>query len=740
MFNKRYDKRFDFNRDGELSRRERNIRRKIFEEVKRVENKQREEQELREKYRWRDFCEDGSDYDIDPEDYEDESDYEEALEEAKYAWREHCEDGSRYYISPHYYETEIEYYKALKEAKKERYGWRENCEDGSEYDIDPEDYEGEYEYNEALEEAKKERYGWRENCEDGSEYDIYPEDYETEDEYYEALEEAEEEKYSWREYCEDGSDIGIYPEYYETEEEYEDALYEARQEEEEKLFYFVEKVKKTDDKDATNDDDEINEKEYVDDSDIGVSVEEENHNSFDKTSQVKEIKEEDYANKRRYEAAKELEDIRNSYYSSEYKKEIMEKCNFILEQADNVIAANYFTHNNGFLYSAAVRENIELDITLPGEETKPQYEAYEIIDKIARKDVSKAIDVWKWLVDNFIPYKQYDANVTKAVVYNILRRVVYKEDEIKEELVRRFNTDKKFMNTVVKFSEDSYWDLSGVVYKALEMEHYELAKLMYKSRLEIGNWREHIRFTEELIDQIDYDEGFAQGEYIYVELLPIAKEIGDDMVKEEAEKWEENMMDDLCDACPNDSVYAYLGKNSWRKNVPDGKKYGIHPLDYENEEDYLEDIEYEKNGWKKKYRSGAYAKIGINIDDFDREEEYLKELQRKRESYVNNKKQRENEYHENIKRQVEEKAINRKERFGRDDIYIFVGVVYEDSNRVYNYLTEDESIDIGDIVAVPVGYANEEKKAKVVSVGKYERIAAPYSPDKCKYVLRKIEM
>ena len=40
-------------------------------------------QEDEDKYEWRDYCEDGSDYDIYPEDYETEEEYMEALQEAK---------------------------------------------------------------------------------------------------------------------------------------------------------------------------------------------------------------------------------------------------------------------------------------------------------------------------------------------------------------------------------------------------------------------------------------------------------------------------------------------------------------------------------------------------------------------------------------------------------------------------------------------------------------------------------
>ena len=103
------------------------------------------------------------------------------------SWRDTCEDGYEYGLDPQDYDEEEEYLDALNEAK---YGQRDFCDDeGYEYDIDPEDYETEDEYNAAVREAK---YGWRDTCDDGSDYGINPEDYETEDEYLEALAEADE--------------------------------------------------------------------------------------------------------------------------------------------------------------------------------------------------------------------------------------------------------------------------------------------------------------------------------------------------------------------------------------------------------------------------------------------------------------------------------------------------------------------------------------------------------------------
>lgn len=69
--------------------------------------------------------------------------------------------------------------------------------------------------------------------------------------------------------------------------------------------------------------------------------------------------------------------------------------------------------------------------------------------------------------------------------------------------------------------------------------------------------------------------------------------------------------------------------------------------------------------------------------------------------------------------------------------YIYCGVMYKDNNFTYHYMTDDESIKIGDTVIVPVGVTNEEAIATVVSVGKYLRVAVPYPVEKTKKIIRK---
>ncbi len=220
---------------------------------------------------WRIFCDDGSEYGLDPEDYDTEEEYEEALAEAKVAWREDCEDGREYGIVPEDYETEEEYEEALEDAK---YEWRNTCEDGFEYGIDAEAYESEEEYIEALEEAKsetknamhgleeyrfeaveekditipvtlqvtigtssrenarvpmdsrkKEQYKWRRNYIGKESYGLNLYEYETEIEYRKALEGEKEKAYQLAltdkniyRYCAVIFENGRYPYHYRTED------------------------------------------------------------------------------------------------------------------------------------------------------------------------------------------------------------------------------------------------------------------------------------------------------------------------------------------------------------------------------------------------------------------------------------------------------------------------------------------------------------------------------------------
>lgn len=72
--------------------------------------------------------------------------------------------------------------------------------------------------------------------------------------------------------------------------------------------------------------------------------------------------------------------------------------------------------------------------------------------------------------------------------------------------------------------------------------------------------------------------------------------------------------------------------------------------------------------------------------------------------------------------------------------YIYCGVKFEDKNCIYSYITNDESIRIGDTVIVPTGPYNYADIATVYSIDRYTEVDAPYPPRKCKRIIKKYDL
>ena len=77
-------------------------------------------------------------------------------------------------------------------------------------------------------------------------------------------------------------------------------------------------------------------------------------------------------------------------------------------------------------------------------------------------------------------------------------------------------------------------------------------------------------------------------------------------------------------------------------------------------------------------------------------------------------------------------------RLRRKVEYIICGVFFEGWYKEYNYLTDDESIQVGDEVEIPVGVDNHVVKAKIADVNYYYKEEAPYPIEKTKKILRKV--
>lgn len=69
--------------------------------------------------------------------------------------------------------------------------------------------------------------------------------------------------------------------------------------------------------------------------------------------------------------------------------------------------------------------------------------------------------------------------------------------------------------------------------------------------------------------------------------------------------------------------------------------------------------------------------------------------------------------------------------------YIYCSVVFEEGQKSYYYLTEDDSIKIGDFVLVPAGKDNHEVVVEVVNIEYFREDNVPLPIEKTKRIIRK---
>lgn len=497
--------------------------------------------------------------------------------------------------------------------------------------------------------------------------------------------------HSWREYCEDGSDYGIFPEDYETEEEYEETLEEAIEEAEENVEDVVIPVR------------------------LSISVAE---------PESAKLNPEVFPNKRRYEAAKAVADGFFAFESFEIASK------FICQNADNILAANYLAYDSGFLYAQAIKDNFELPCSLPNEDEKQEMEFYEILVKLAKRDIPLTLKVWEWCIDQFGPYTRYDEYSANNLAKDVFDRLYSfsNRDDFISAVIRCFEEKPEFGRTVMSLSKEYYYNVPEFISAALIEKRFDVAEMLFKSELYkvTEDWRNILSLTSDIISFCSDGEQLEAMEYFRDNFFPVIKAIPDGMVQDEIPDFEKAIAKYISDVEDSSEQYAYTRKNAWRTTVPDGKEYGLDPICYDSEQEYLDDLNEAKYGWRQWYHN-AENEYGLDVNDYETLDEFQKAMNTKRQ-----------EKYELERRAAVQKQREQQEEAAKDtNIYTYCGVIVPISARPYSFRTDDDSICIGDTVIVPIGPDNEEMEGTVVSIGQYKRLGVPYPVEKTKKVIRR---
>ena len=64
-------------------------------------------------------------------------------------------------------------------------------------------------------------------------------------------------------------------------------------------------------------------------------------------------------------------------------------------------------------------------------------------------------------------------------------------------------------------------------------------------------------------------------------------------------------------------------------------------------------------------------------------------------------------------------------------------IIVDEGEKSYYYITDDDTIEIGDLVVVPVGKDNHEAIVEVVNIEYFEKSAVPLPVERTKRIIRK---
>ena len=199
---------------------------------------------------------------------------------------------------------------------------------------------------------------------------------------------------------------------------------------------------------------------------------------FPKTS----IKESNYDTKRKYKAALLLE---NAFASDRDK----ERCHFILNNP-NIIAANYCDIDNGFLYVQAIKDYFLLPVEFPEKDEPPKMSLFEIIQKIAEKDIPLSLSVWNWCIEHFMPYAEYeiygDSHGRGVLTVAVVNQLHLMTNEFKIALVQYIEQNNSFCHKIIKNvpTYDYFNGICDLLYYSIQKTNFKVAKLILNDIIE----------------------------------------------------------------------------------------------------------------------------------------------------------------------------------------------------------------------------------------------------------------
>lgn len=363
------------------------------------------------------------------------------------------------------------------------------------------------------------------------------------------------------------------------------------------------------------------------------------------------------------------EKVAENYLNSQYRtndESFTELCKFILSQS--CIASRYITDKGDFLYATAVQENLALPFTFSVQDGIVTTYVVDMFMELIEYDVDFALDVFAWLLREFVPYLNYADNFSISSISYVGDLFLSFERANHSITYLSKHTDLIGLILNSPFIKTLRYKLLFSIFAENATDLCGYAKSYYLSKkVSAEDKAKSIDWIVELFLHLSWENKTKAADRIKAFLdeiyFPIILNSGEEVYNNHRENWVDyidNVLDPdnenhVCDFdeedededCENeeDDVDEYDNQNddqtnnnfntnnypadAWQNKVENGDDYGVFVEEYASEEEYLQALHKAKE--KDKASSQGYINQLKNeiIDEALNQyyKEYLKEYE-----------------------------------------------------------------------------------------------------------------
>ncbi len=274
------------------------------------------------------------------------------------------------------------------------------------------------------------------------------------------------------------------------------------------------------------------------------------------------------------------------------KESVLERkrCRLIL--AGDTFVSKYCDYTYGFRHHfvEAYMDNVGLPEEFIEHYGKEEF-IFDFMNYLAEYDTALALDAWRWMMEKFLPYAEYDEEGMQSLVGATFGYLEDKPEDFPEKAIDYFNEHFDLFEKMVEEVGVPLLNLDEYIFEAMDEGRFALGIHI----LDIVIRKNKGSTMAQKIDMIESLEGrclYSDNPYPAAGfsklIITILRWLDNKILNKKLDKWKKELDERVDEIVDTDERYAYALKNQWRVKYKDGE---LDPTKYDSEEAYLKALD-----------------------------------------------------------------------------------------------------------------------------------------------------